>query len=260
MAKTRYPELDLDLTFSPIACAEPRAFTQDQIRHYNSQGYVAGIPLFAGDELAQLTEDCRTSRDGLGDELNPHAHIGWVHDLARRDNLQPYLQDLIGPNIICFISEYINKPPGSEREVVGHQDAAFNAMDARSVIVWVAVEDADTGNGCMWFCPGSHLGGALDVEDPKGNLNTSAAAVDEAVTTYGKVPIELRAGQAVFFSDLVIHISPRNTSATRSRPAITFTFTSAETVVHPHPAARHEPILCGGASGGGHWDLLPRPE
>ena len=108
MAKSRYPELDLDLTFRPIRCAEPRAFTQEQIDQFNSQGYVAGIELFDGDEVSQLAEDCRASRDGLGDELNPHTHIAWVHDLARRGNLLLYLQDLIGPNIICFISQYIN--------------------------------------------------------------------------------------------------------------------------------------------------------
>jgi hypothetical protein len=82
MAKTRYPELDLDLSFSPIACAEPRAFTQDQIRHYNSQGYVAGIPLFTGRRHPRPSVGLRrpdsSGRYTQGDSLR-NLQYEWYH-------------------------------------------------------------------------------------------------------------------------------------------------------------------------------------
>ena len=57
-------------------------------------------------------------------------------------------------------SMYICKQPGIGGEVVPHQDSTFLATTpAPSVFgVWVALEDADEANGCLWALPGSHGG------------------------------------------------------------------------------------------------------
>ena len=59
-------------------------------------------------------------------------------------------------------SMYICKQPGIGGEVIPHQDSTFLATDPPSTVgVWVALEDADEANGCMWALPGSHKGGVL---------------------------------------------------------------------------------------------------
>lgn len=59
-------------------------------------------------------------------------------------------------------SMYICKQPGIGGEVVPHQDSTFLATDPPSTVgVWVALEDAGEGNGCLWALPGSHRGGVL---------------------------------------------------------------------------------------------------
>ena len=53
------------------------------------------------------------------------------------------------------------KPPGSG-SVAWHQDSTyisdqFVPRDNVSCTVWIALEDADDGNGAPQYCPGSHL-------------------------------------------------------------------------------------------------------
>lgn len=245
----RYPDLDLDMTFRPIHCDRPQAFEAGQIEAFNRDGYIANVPLLDEDELSQVRE--RVQSDGAAlRPLHPHVRIDWVRDLLRGERLTAYLRDLLGPNVVCHVSQYLNKPPGHAGYTSAHQDAAFNAMDARSVIVWIALADADEANGCMHFMPGSHLlGGLTIVSERDCNLRREAAADAEA--RCGSVPIEMRAGCAAFFSDLLVHTSPPNRTTDRDRPALTLTCAPAE--VCPHPPARGNAVLCCGHDAAGHW-------
>lgn len=60
-------------------------------------------------------------------------------------------------------SMYICKQPAIGGEVVPHQDSTFLATTPKPSVfgVWVALEDADEGNGCLWALPGSHRGPVL---------------------------------------------------------------------------------------------------
>lgn len=57
-------------------------------------------------------------------------------------------------------SMYIFKQPHIGGEVLPHQDATFLYTDPVSVVVlWVALEDADRTNGCLFALPGGHRAG-----------------------------------------------------------------------------------------------------
>ncbi len=249
---TRFPDLSLDLSYHPIDNPSPRYFTPEQIAHYNTHGYITDIPLLSTDEAAQLQAQFKAHGTNAGG-MNPHRKTSWAHDVLIAPLRAAYLTDLLGPDVVLFVSEYINKRAGAKATVPCHQDAVFEAMDARSVVVWIALEDADVENGCMWFIPGSHKLGALEIR-AHNNPNVIEPLVDDALAKFGKVPIQLKAGHAVFFSDLTMHISPANQSPTRDRPALTATYASAHT--KPHAARPLEPVMCSGADIHGFW--LPR--
>jgi len=255
---TRYPELGLDLSYHPVQCDSPKAFTSEQIAQFNIEGYVTDLELFSKEEAVGLAERF----DRCGEEaakLNPHTRLDWVWEIAVNERALTYLQDLLGENIVCFISQFIDKKPGSKTSIKGHQDSSFFAVNAGSVNIWIALGDADEQNGCMWFVPGSHLLGGLPVRNPDGDLNVVEDELVSAVTRLGKNPIRLKTGQMVIFSDLLLHISPTNQTSDRCRPALTLTYASAEKCPHDHPKARHEPVLCCGKNVKDHWNLIPQP-
>lgn len=54
-------------------------------------------------------------------------------------------------------SMYIFKQPGMGDEVTCHQDGTFLHTDPLSCVgLWLALEDADLENGCLWVEPGGH--------------------------------------------------------------------------------------------------------
>ena len=113
-------------------------------------------------------------------------------------------------------SMYIFKQPRIGGEVRWHQDASFLATSPACVTgVWVALEDAHTGNGCLWTSPGAHRSPLREIYevDPatrRGNLRQ----LDDTPwpTTDDAVALEVPAGSVVLFSDHLPHYSSRNTS------------------------------------------------
>jgi len=251
--KTMYPELNPDLAFQPVSCETPRRFTRAQIAQYNADGYIAPVSLFAGERLRAIRaffEEAKPRLTSYRQFEAFHHVIPELYDIVTDPLLTAYLQDLLGPDVICHTSQYICKEPGEARPVVWHQDASFNPMDARCVIVWIAIDDVVIENGCMWFLPGTHRLGGLECVE-------AGHEVPDAERLGTKVPIELRAGEAVFFSDLLLHSSPPNTSATRRRGGLTVTYAPSELV--PDLGRKTWAVLCSGRDPHGRWQVNPRP-
>merc|ERR1712100_394903 len=75
--------------------------------------------------------------------------------------------------------------------------------------MWIALDDADVKNGCMWYTPGSHLE-AIDPDAPP-NFGT----LPEGRT--GGVPAEAKAGDVIVHSARTIHFSNQVTEMRRRR-------------------------------------------
>lgn len=255
---TRYPHLDdvLDLQFYPVQNSEPTSFTTAQIEQFNHQGFIDPIPLFENDALADLQAyfrhhevDLRRMKEEADGFVSLHHRVPTLYDLVGCARTVAHLQDLVGPNVICFISSLINKPPEQTQGGSFHQDATFNAVDARSVIVWLAIEDADAENGCMNFIPGSHKVGVVECDANHYVVNPAQ---------YGPaIPCAVKAGYGVFMSDLLMHSSPPNRSKDRWRPGFTATYTTAE--VEPHESANRWAVQCSGQDQHGRWRPHGRP-
>lgn len=259
-------EIGMDLSFHPVEPKNLRRFTPEQLADYNRDGYISDITLFEGEHLQQLQAffENESERALVYDGFRSFHHtVPELYDIVTDPLLVEYLQDLLGTNVVCFVSQYICKQPGDLREVVWHQDAAYNPMDARSVVVWLAVHDAFVENGCMQFIPGSHRRGLVNFNARNGDeTSLGGREIDSSELEGGTTPIELEAGQAVFFSDLLIHSSSGNRSKNSPRGGFTMTFTSADTKVHEHPTfnvSNHEAVLCCGEDVNGNWVSHPRP-
>ncbi|MEM7611405.1 MAG: phytanoyl-CoA dioxygenase family protein [Pseudomonadota bacterium] len=119
---------------------------------------------------------------------------------------------------------YIFKQPGIGGEVRWHQDASYLISAAPGVTgIWVAIEDATRDNGCLWMQPGQHRSPLrelyeVDWDKREGTLRT----LDDTPWCAGDiaVPMEVKAGSMVLFSDRMPHYSSQNTSD-KSRHALT---------------------------------------
>ncbi|WP_051245147.1 phytanoyl-CoA dioxygenase family protein [Thalassobaculum salexigens] len=138
-------------------------------------------------------------------------------------------------------SMVIWKPPAIGGAVVPHQDAAFLVTDPPSVTgFWLALEDADEGNGCLIAQPGGHRGPLRQrFLDRDGGLSLETLDATPYLAD-GFVPLPARKGTLVVLHGLLPHGSAANTSP-RSRMAYTLHVVDGAAAWHPGNWIRRRP-------------------
>lgn len=103
--------------------------------------------------------------------INKAGHA--LHDLdppfrafSRSPRVAALLRSLRYSKPLPVQSMYIVKGPKIGGEVSPHRDDSFLATEPRPSVVglWLALEPADRGNGCLWAVPGSHRDGGGEPE------------------------------------------------------------------------------------------------
>eukprot|EP00746_Dinoflagellata_sp_MGD_P071897 gnl/MRDRNA2_/MRDRNA2_292305_c0_seq1.p1 gnl/MRDRNA2_/MRDRNA2_292305_c0~~gnl/MRDRNA2_/MRDRNA2_292305_c0_seq1.p1 ORF type:complete len:264 (+),score=39.67 gnl/MRDRNA2_/MRDRNA2_292305_c0_seq1:3-794(+) len=119
------------------------------------------------------------------------------------------------------------KQPDFPNEVTAHQDSSYLYTEPLSTVgFWVALEDANEGNGCMQVVPGSHHGGVSRrmVLMDGGPASTFIGDAQEP-TDEEYVSLPVNAGDAIVFDGGLWHRSgPNHSNTTR----IAYTFHSIE--------------------------------
>ena len=82
---------------------------------------------------------------------------GSFKDFILREDLLDILEDLLGSDIDCFLSQFIFKNPGAWGQP-WHQDSSYFPFDREPQVgVWIATSKATIENGCLVVLPESHL-------------------------------------------------------------------------------------------------------
>ncbi|MGB0439055.1 MAG: phytanoyl-CoA dioxygenase family protein, partial [Paracoccaceae bacterium] len=188
------------------------------------------------------------------------ARLAGLWDLATDARILDHVQDILGPDIICWASAILSKRPHDPKKVPWHQDAAFWRLSpARTVTVWVAIDDVDRSNSAMMWIPGTHDKGAMATQDTGGDsvFHIETAGADALGTP---VYDTLRAGQMSLHADMLVHGSQANTSD-RRRCGLTLRYCPPQVrITDPDWARGVEAILCRGQDLSGHWRHHSRPD
>lgn len=200
------------------------------IEHYRERGYV--IPDFRLPEalLRRLREGMEgmlsTYTDVQQEDLaNPHMlppepgeAVNPFLEAAQHPQLLDMIEQLIGPDIVLWITRILCKPAVKGREVPWHQDGEYWPMRPLATCsAWVAIDPVSTANGCMRFIPGSHRRQELyrhhttERDNLVLNLELDQDQFDEAHA----VNVELEPGQVSFHDVRLIHGSLANNSGQR---------------------------------------------
>ena len=120
---------------------------------------------------------------------------------------------LIGPNIQLFHDQALYKPAKIGGPVPWHQDNGYwRCQPANLVSIWVALDDADTGNGCMNVIPGSHLSSRTDHSRAQEEGQELPALLSVEVDNSQSVPVPLKAGHSMVHHCLTLHQTHPNRS------------------------------------------------
>lgn len=221
-------EFDVDAHRS-VFTTRDRDKGRDRYFTASAEGIHCFLEEYALDAGGQLTRPKSLSINKIG-----HA----LHDLdpafdafCRQPVLARTLRDIGYREPVLWQSMYIFKQPRIGGEVRWHQDASYLVSSPGPVVgFWVAVEDANRDNGCLWVQPGGHCSPLRDIYEydhaaERGELRSVGdmpwPGDNEAVA------VEVPAGSLVIFHDHMPHYSSQNCSD-RSRHAFTMHFAEAD--------------------------------
>jgi ectoine hydroxylase-related dioxygenase (phytanoyl-CoA dioxygenase family) len=161
----------------------------------------------------------------------PEDFVSKVFRLHRRPLFREFLEspavvavvtEMLGPNVDCFLSQFIFKNPGAWGQP-WHQDSYyFPFTPARPIVgLWLAVTEATLENGCLHVMPGSHREPVHEhVPDRRPNANYGyVEIVDHDMTA--AMPVLLQPGDLLVFDSHLMHRSTDNVS-TGIRAAMVF--------------------------------------
>jgi phytanoyl-CoA hydroxylase len=142
--------------------------------------------------------------------------------------------DLGLAHALLWQSMLIFKQPGIGGEVRWHQDATFFVTEPQSVVgLWLALEDADADNGCLWVQPGGHLGPLREQFVRQGDCLSMRRSSATPWPDLGDArPLPARAGTLIVLHGLLPHCSAANRSA-RSRMALSLHITDSRAAYSP---------------------------
>lgn len=196
----------------------------DQIRQYQESGFVSPLDILSEDELRAINEEIAFFEEKTGKLIDfpyksrCHQIFGWADRLVHHPKILDAVEDVIGPDILCYHATLWVKPARSPAFVRWHQDGTYFFLDpALHVTAWVALTLADDEAGCMQVIPGSHKGEFLQHDDDENpdNLIPRGQGLAMEVNREQAVSMPLQAGQMSLHHTKLFHASFGNNRDTR---------------------------------------------
>lgn len=147
-----------------------------------------------------------------------HLLFRWANELVRRPAILDAVEDLIGPDILCWTTNFFIKEANNPAFVSWHQDATYWGLDPDDVVTaWLALSDAPIESGAMKFLPGSHRGRQLAHVDTfhPDNLLSRGQEIAVDVDERDGVFVPLRAGEMSLHHVKLVHGSEPNRTGDR---------------------------------------------
>jgi len=242
----------------------PKILTQSQIDTFWHDGCVFPIRVMSAAQALEIRERLeafeRKTGGPLKGDLRHKSHLlfPWLDEVVHNSKIIDAIEDLYGPNLLCWSTNFFIKEAANPAFVSWHQDSTYWGLNKPDVVTaWVALTSSNKANGAMGFIPGTHTADQIPHRDTfaKHNLLTRGQEIAVDVDTSKEVTIELEPGEISLHHVRLVHGSPSNPSGDRRIGfAIRYIPTSVAQV-----AGRDSATLVRGSDQFHHFDLEPRP-
>lgn len=212
--------------------------TAEQVALYEENGFVGPFTLCSPEEMAEI----RNWIDEKGFLNRPSPLYGtgprdtkvlrdWhlvyrrMFDLCTHPRIAAAMASIMGPDLLLWRSQFQLKEARGEA-VAWHQDLGFPghlmmpALDpVKNISAWIAIDEADLENGCVWLVPGTHKSRIqrrmTNTKENERGLFGRKYKVEYVVDTSNAVAMPVAPGQYFLFSESSLHGSPPNPTKRR---------------------------------------------
>ena len=242
-----------------------KSLSENAVRQYRDNGYVAPIRVLSTTEAAEVRAKLEAFEAGAGPlagKLRQKSHLlfTWLNDLIRHRLILDAVEDVIGPDILCWGTSFFIKEPRNPAFVSWHQDSTYWGLDPADIVTaWVALSDSTTENGAMRVVPGSHTMAQVPHRDTfrPQNLLSRGQEIMVEVDAARADTLVLRAGEMSLHHVRLIHGSDPNPSNERR---IGFAIRYLPTYVRQVAGSHDWATLVRGVDHHGNFELEQGPD
>jgi ectoine hydroxylase-related dioxygenase (phytanoyl-CoA dioxygenase family) len=250
---------------SALQARQSSALSPDEIAEYRRNGVLFPRPavdaaaardMFGKFEALERKEGGRLSKRT---NHKPHLLLTWLADLVRHPTILDQVEGLLGPNLLCWASDFFSKSPDDGMRVTWHQDSTYWGLSKPDIVTaWVAFTPSTVESGCLRVVPGSHLKDQLPHGDTfaADTLLSRGQEIQVEVDERDAVDVVLQPGRMSLHHVRLIHGSEPNRAAHRR---IGFAIRYLPTHVRQTSGMRDTATLVRGRDDHGHFDLEPAP-
>lgn len=204
--------------------------TAEEVDRYWHDGFLFPVRVFDADE-ARVWRDRIEATEAManaGDLPEPFVNYARANfnlvstaaaELAHHPAILDLVEPILGPDLLCWMTELIIKEPRTEKMLTMHQDMTYWGLDDSDnlVTVWLALSDVLESTGAMRFVRGSHRAGQVSHEDTFGedNLLSRGQRVSATYWADDEVCVELAPGEVSLHHGLMAHGSGPNVTDAR---------------------------------------------
>jgi ectoine hydroxylase-related dioxygenase (phytanoyl-CoA dioxygenase family) len=242
----------------------PRILSDAAVQAYRRDGYYFPFRALSVAEAADYRRRLEEHEARAGAPLQgnwrhkTHLLFTWADELVHHPAILDAVEDVIGPDILCWTTNFFIKEARSPGFVSWHQDSTYWGLEPDDVVTaWVAFTRSDLDSGCMKVIPGTHTESQIPHVDTfhRDNLLSRGQEIAVEVDATKAVDILLEPGEASLHHIKLVHGSEPNRSADRR---IGFAIRYIPTHVR-QTKVRDSAMLVRGVDRHGHFDCEPRP-
>jgi non-heme Fe2+,alpha-ketoglutarate-dependent halogenase len=253
--------------------------TAEQLQGFKKNGFAGPFDLYDSDSMKRDYADIRAQifdRSRAAYELkhtsllagyDRHLDVDFFSAHIMQKRIVHKIQDILGPDVICWRSEMFPKYPGDEGTDWHQADSFAHASGAPQIIwpteqefggsvtVWTAITDANEENGCLKFIPGTHEEMFYDESkemkySPEMVNQMEKNGVKRGFFGYDyrnlqkdpswqpdesqSVSMVMKAGQFVIFWSTLMHSSFPNSTTNQTRLGFTARYVPTAVKVYPN--------------------------
>lgn len=235
------------------------------IESFRRDGYYFPVPALTPAEVARYRNCLEQHEAETGAPLQgnwrhkAHLLFTWVDELVHHPKIVDAAEDVLGPNLLCWTTNFFIKEANSPGFVSWHQDAFYWGLSKDDVVTaWVALSPANLESGCMKFLPGSQTQDHIQHVDTFHKDNLLSRGQEIAVTVEGEKTVDciLKPGEMSLHHVKLVHGSePNRSNDRRIGLAIRYIPTDLKQL-----KVRDSATLVRGVDTYGHFDAEPRPK
>ncbi|MFJ4567248.1 chlorinating enzyme [Streptomyces caelestis] len=240
------------------------SLSKDELEAFHRNGYAGPFTLYEPDEIkkawgrtrlelldrsaAVYQDDAAISGSTNISNYDRHLDHGFLAEHVTRPEIVDRVAGILGPDLLCWRTEFFPKNPGDEGTDWHQADTFANASGTPQILwpggsqfggtitVWCAFSEATVDLGCLQFIPGTHESMNYDETRrmhyaPERNTSVEKKGVRRGFFGYDyrelqidpnwepdesqAVSMEMQAGQFIVFWSTLMHASHPHLGTTR---------------------------------------------